>query len=176
MRPHHYFAYGSNLHPLRLRERTPSARVLGKALLRGYRLKLHKRGRDLSAKCDAARTGRRQDLVRGVVYRIARGEQRFLDRAEQKGKGYDRVRLLVSLQGRPRLVFTYVARPEAIAQGLRPFDWYLDYVLRGGRYHGLSSRYLAGLARTGRHRDSNATRRRSNRRVLLRGTIPRRRL
>jgi gamma-glutamylcyclotransferase len=175
MRPHHYFAYGSNLHPLRLRERTPSARVMGKALLRGYRLKLHKRGRDLSAKCDAARTGRRQDLVRGVVYRIARGERRFLDREEQIGTGYDRVRLLVSLHGRPRLVFTYVARPEAIAQGLRPFDWYLDYVLRGGRYHGLSGRYLAGLARTERQRDSDTARRRSNHRVLLQGAMLRRR-
>jgi len=86
MRDLDYFAYGSNLHPPRLRERTPSARVRGKALLRGYRLKLHKRGRDLSAKCDAARTGRREDLVRGVVYRIARGERRLLDRVLRTGR------------------------------------------------------------------------------------------
>jgi hypothetical protein len=43
----------------------------------------------------------------------------------------------------------------AYGSNLHPlrFDWYLDYVLRGGRYHGLSGRYLAALARTERQRD-----------------------
>jgi gamma-glutamylcyclotransferase len=172
MGPHYYFAYGSNLQPSRLRARIPSARTLGKALLRGHTLRLHKRGRDLSAKCDACRTGGHGDLVWGVVYRIARGERRFLDEAEDAGRGYDRVRLLVSLEGRPRLVFTYLARPEAIAQGLQPFDWYLDYVLRGGRHHGLPGRYLARLASIQKQPDQNAARRRFNRRLLLRGAPP----
>jgi gamma-glutamylcyclotransferase len=175
MRPFYYFAYGSNLHPLRLRERAPSARVLGNALLRGYLLKIHKRGRDRSAKCDAWRTGRRGDLVHGIVYRIARSERRFIDRAEDSGRGYDRVRLLVSLRGRPRQVFTYLARSEAIAQELRPFDWYLGYVLRGGRHHGLPQRYLRELDRSEKLRDPSRARRLVNRRLLLRGAPPHRR-
>ena len=48
-----YFAYGSNLHPERLRERVPSAESLGVARLEAHVLRFHKRGRDGSGKCDA---------------------------------------------------------------------------------------------------------------------------
>lgn len=171
----YYFAYGSNLHPMRLRARTRSASVLGRARLRGYRLRFHKRGRDLSAKCDAWRTGRREDMVHGVLYRIARGDRRILDRAEDLGQGYDRVRLRVSVSGRQRVVFTYLARREAIAVGLRPFDWYLEYVQRGARHHGLPGRYLQRLRREASVRDRSSVRRRLNRRVLLSGAPPYRR-
>lgn len=34
-----YFAYGSNLHPLRLQRRTPSARLAGLAVLEGHVLR-----------------------------------------------------------------------------------------------------------------------------------------
>lgn len=172
MRRLYYFAYGSNLHPLRLRARTPSYSVLGRAKLRGYRLRFHKRGRDCSAKCDAWWTGRSGDVVQGVVYRIARGDRRNLDRAEDLGRGYDRVRVWVSMGGRQRLVFTYLARPEAIAEELQPFDWYLDYVLHGARHRGLPGRYLARVRRETSVRDPNSARRRLNRRMLLSGATP----
>jgi len=120
MGPLYYFAYGSNLHPLRLRERARSARVLGRGHLRGYRLRFHKRGRDLSAKCDAWWTGRREYLVQGVVYRIGRGDRRLIDRAEDRGRGYDSVRLLVSMRGRPRLVFTIWPVPRPSRRGCSP--------------------------------------------------------
>jgi len=170
-----YFAYGSNLHPMRLRARTPSASVLGRARLRGYCLGFHKRGRDQSAKCNARRTGQGGDMVHGVVYRIARGERRMLDRAEDLGQGYDRVRLRVSVGGRQRVVFAYLARHEAIRDGLRPFDWYLEYVQRGARHHGLTGRYLQRLQREVSVRDWSSARRRFNRRVLLSGAPPYRR-
>jgi hypothetical protein len=41
----HYFAYGSNLHPLRLQERVPSAALLGWTHLHGWELRFDKRGR-----------------------------------------------------------------------------------------------------------------------------------
>ena len=175
MRPHYYFAYGSNLHPRRLLRRTSSARALGRAWLRGYRLRFHKRGRDGSAKCNAWFTGRRTDLVHGFLYRIARGERQALDRAEDVGSGYDRTRVWVSVRGRPRAVFTYLARPEAIAEGLRAHDWYLSYVLRGARHRGLPGRYLSRLRREQPLRDPNAARRHLNRKDLLRGAPPYRR-
>ena len=168
MGPLFYFAYGSNLHPGRLRGRAKSARVLGPAFLRGYRSGFRKRGRDGSAKCDIWPTGRRRDLVQGVVYRIARGERRLIDRAEDLGRGYEMVRLRVSMDGRPRQVFAYLALPDAVVEGLLPFDWYLDYMVRGGRYHRLPGRYLAALTRIGGLRDPNAARRRLNLRVSRR--------
>lgn len=171
----YYFAYGSNLHPLRLRSRAPSARVVGRAGLRGYRLRFHKRGRDGSAKCDARWTGRRSDLVYGVVYSIARGDRRALDLAEDLGRGYDRERVWVSLGVRRRVVFAYLTRREAIEEELRPLDWYLDFVSRGARHHGLPGRYLLEIEREEVLRDPHGARRRFNRRVLLSGAPPYRR-
>ena len=168
----YYFAYGSNLHPERLRTRAPSARVLGNARLRGYRLRFHKRGRDSSAKCDAWRTGQRTDLVHGVVYSIARSDGRALDLAEDLGRGYDREPVWVTLGVRRRIVFSYLTRPEAIDDDLRPLDWYLDYVLRGARHHGLPGRYLSRIARENAVQDPERARRRVNRCVLLTGAKP----
>ena len=33
-----YFAYGSNMNPVRIRERIPQARLVGKAIIKGWRL------------------------------------------------------------------------------------------------------------------------------------------
>jgi gamma-glutamylcyclotransferase len=175
MSPLYYFAYGSNLHPRRLRLRTPGARPLGRANLRGYRLRLHKLGQDKSAKCDVCYTGRRDDLVHGAVYRLPRRDRIALDRAEDLGRGYRRVRLHVNLRGRRRMVFTYVALPEAIADGLAPFDWYLAYVLRGARYHGLPGGYVRRLRGGKAVRDDDAARRLHHRGVTLSGAPPYRR-
>ncbi|MDH3909632.1 MAG: gamma-glutamylcyclotransferase, partial [Gammaproteobacteria bacterium] len=46
-----YAAYGSNLHPRRLRERIKSATLRGTSFLHKYTLQFHKRGQDRSAKC-----------------------------------------------------------------------------------------------------------------------------
>nr|MDQ2697092.1 gamma-glutamylcyclotransferase [Pseudomonadota bacterium] len=83
-----YFAYGSNLHPLRLRERVPSATVLGVAELAGWRLRFHKRGQDRSGKCNIIPTGRSGDRVIGVIYAMAAADKDKLDAAEGLGKGY----------------------------------------------------------------------------------------
>lgn len=175
MSPLYYFAYGSNLHPLRLRLRTPGARRLGTAHLRGYRLRFHKVGRDKSAKCNAWSTGERRDLVHGVVYRIARRDLLALDRAEDLGRGYRRLRVQVTLRGRRRIVNSYVALPEAIAEGLAPMDWYRGYVLRGARHQGLPGRYIRRLGMVPAVRDRNAARRAGHLRVMRRGAAPYRR-
>jgi hypothetical protein len=53
----HYLAYGSNLHPIRLRQRVNSARLIATLSLPGYRVLFNKRGQDLSAKCNLVATG-----------------------------------------------------------------------------------------------------------------------
>jgi len=52
----YYFAYGSNLHPLRLQARLSSAQLIGTTILPGYALKFHKLGHCLSGKCNIVRT------------------------------------------------------------------------------------------------------------------------
>lgn len=156
-----YFAYGSNLDPLRLHRRVPGARLLGRAVLRGHRLCFHKRGRDGSGKCDAA-PARPGDLVHGVLWALPRRHLRALDRAEDLGRGYDRVPVRVACRGRMRTAFTYQARAEAIDPKLVPFDWYLGWVLRGARHQGLPRRYVRALTGTSVIRDGSHARRLRN--------------
>ena len=66
------FAYGSNMLLARIRERVPSARPLGVAVLRGHRLFWHKAGRDGSGKCDVVESNDTDAAVFGVLYEIAR--------------------------------------------------------------------------------------------------------
>lgn len=171
----YYFAFGSNLHPSRLRSRAPSARPLGRARLRGHGIRFHKLGRDGSAKCDAWRTGCREDQVLGVVYRMARRDLRALDRAEDLDRGYERVRLMVDVAGRRRAVLTYRALPAAVREGLSPFDWYRQYVVHGARHHGLPGRYIRRLEEVAAVADLDQRRKRRNLNVARRGASPYRR-
>jgi len=140
-----YFAYGSNLSTPRLRTRTPSARVLGVAVLVGHRLEFHKSGRDGSAKCDAFETGEPRDRVIGVVFDIEDAEKPGLDRAEDLGRGYGEKRVTVtSMEGGSMQVLAYCA--TRIDASLRPFHWYKEHVLRGAREHGLPEEYIARIS------------------------------
>ena len=65
-----YFAYGSNLHPIRLTKRVHEVEFVGIAELRSHALRFHKRSIDNSAKCDAFFTGAESDCVIGALYRI----------------------------------------------------------------------------------------------------------
>jgi len=137
----HYLAYGSNMHPLRLRERVPSARAVATVVLPGWDLRFHKVGQDGSAKCDivAAAPG---EVVHAVVYALRQAEREALDLAEGLGRGYDEDRLV--LNGGLE-VFCYRAAPDHIDPALRPFRWYRDYVCSGARYHGLPAAYVERL-------------------------------
>jgi hypothetical protein len=138
-----YFAYGSNLHPLRLQRRTPSARLAGLAVLEGHVLRFHKRSdRDGSAKCDAWHTGRAGDRLLGAIYHLHPGEVETLDRFEGVGSGYLREVVEVLAAGEPRLAFTYRAQSSHVDPTVQPYDWYREYVLRGARYHGLPAAYV----------------------------------
>jgi hypothetical protein len=110
-----------------------------------------------------------------VVYSIARGDRQTLDIAEDVGRGYDRVRLWVSLGARRRVVFAYLTRPEAINDELQPYDWYLNYVVRGARHHGFPGRYISAMCQEVVQQDPDAARRSHNRRALLSGAPPFRR-
>lgn len=81
----YYAAYGSNLHPLRLRERVASARLIGTHFLADWSLRFHKRSRDKSAKCniDAGGSG-----IYVAVSDISVADMRTLDGIEGLGSGY----------------------------------------------------------------------------------------
>jgi gamma-glutamylcyclotransferase len=152
----HYAAYGSNLHPTRLRRRIPSATLHGTGVLADHGLHFHKRGRDGSGKASIA-PGDSSVFV--AVYRIDAAHKPLLDAIEHVGVGYREAIVHVPGVGE---CFTYMARPSHTEQALRPFCWYHAMVLYGAQVHGFPAPYLARLAAVDRDVDPDSSRRAQN--------------
>lgn len=138
------FAYGSNMATARLRQRVPSARVIGRACLAGHALRFHKRGfRDGSGKADAWACADPRAVVWGVLFEIRDDEKPRLDRAEGLGSGYDeKVVVVTDDAGAIHRAWAYSAADSAIDPAAVPFRWYRALVLAGAREHGLPDDYI----------------------------------
>ena len=160
-----YFAYGSNLHGPRMRARVPSARVIGVASLRGFRLAFRKLAQDGSVKCDIEPAP--GETVWGVLYRFDAVEQGRLDAAE--GAGYSRgvVTVEPTEGGEPAKAWTYRARADWIGDG-RPFTWYRELVRVGAIAHRFPAAYVAGVAAIVADPDPDPERAAANRPVTAR--------
>ena len=133
------FAYGSNMHPLRMRARLPGAVLHGRARLEGHRLVINKRGRDGSAKAnlEADATG----VVWGVLWELTARELEELDPHEG---GYERRPLQVHADdGRTLRAEAYVS--DRLTEQPIAFDWYLEYIVAGARAGELPEDYVAWL-------------------------------
>ncbi|MDX1672734.1 MAG: gamma-glutamylcyclotransferase family protein [Balneolaceae bacterium] len=153
-----YFAYGSNMNTRWFRNRIPSARLIGKAVLPGHSLMWHKHSfRDGSAKCDIVETGQASDEVYGVLYEIDRTEKPILDRIEERGKGYEQKKIKVKPEGGTATsAFTYYA--IAKNKRLKPYGWYKNLVLAGAREHNLPKFYLESIEQVSHWNDSERER------------------
>lgn len=137
----YYFAYGSNLHPVRLQKRVPSANLLGLTSVPGYRLHFHKRHHDdNSGKCNMFLTQQADDLVYGALYEMLASEKPLLDQCE--GIGYRCETLQLEFQGNSLNSFVYIAENSHIDNKLRPHSWYQQIVLLGAEFHQLPEDYL----------------------------------
>ena len=134
-----YFTYGSNLHPLRLTSRIHTAKFIGVCKLSGYQLVLNKIGKDNSSKCSLLPSSS-TDEVYGVVYKISENDSLILDKFE--GKGYNRKYIEVSINDNITEVYTYIAHPGYIDKKLKPFTWYKDLVVLGGKFHQFPNSYI----------------------------------
>ena len=164
----HYLAYGSNLHPLRLTERVPNARLVGTTELRGYKLAFHKLSVDGSAKCTLHCTTDSDDIAYAAIFFVPENEIAMLDAIEGVGKGYDKVNFSIKIDGAPVDVFTYIASNTHLAFDLRPYDWYKRLVLAGARYHDFPRPYIDVIASVPRRQDANTRRRMANECLLAR--------
>lgn len=141
-----YFAYGSNMSRPRIEKRIGNVRVESTATVPDHRLAFSKVGRDGSGKCCFSETIA-GDRVHGVLFGIEDRQLRALDRAEGLGRGYDRVRRPVLLQGGTWVeAVTYVATVQD--PSLRPFSWYLRHVVHGAIDAGLPASYVAAIRGT----------------------------
>lgn len=162
----HYFAYGSNLLPLRLSQRVASSQSLGQAVLAGYRLAFHKKGSDASGKCNVFHTGLDEHQVIGVVYRMLASERLLLDQAESLGAGYELAWQDVELAGESATVFFYQAPEAYIDDSLLPYHWYKQLVVQGALYHRLPEPWVAALQRVESRDDPDPGRDALHQRIL----------
>ena len=138
-----YFAYGSDMSTARLRERVPSCKALGIATLPDHALHFHKRSADKSGNCNAFASGNDISVI-GVLFSFDSAERAKLDEAAGVGNGYEHaIVTVINDKGHRRKVLTYLATPDCIDDSLKPYSWYKNFVLAGGREHGLPSEYIA---------------------------------
>lgn len=157
-----YAAYGSNLHPQRLRERIRSATLRGTGFLRKYTLQFHKRGQDNSAKCGISDCG---EGLHVAVYELDSADRKVLDGIEGVGKGYDVNE--ISVPGFDSC-FTYVASRTHVDELLQPFDWYREMVLLGCLRHAFPAAYCERVAALPVIEDPDPVRRERNWRTVER--------
>lgn len=135
-----YAAFGSNLHPLRLRARVSSAELLGTGIVPGWQLCFHKRSADASAKCNIVEA---QSVIYVAVYELDQRGRRKLDHIEGIGHGYKSVTIDVPGFGE---CYAYHAVDSHIDDSLQPYSWYKELVLLGSQEHGFPDDYCAAIA------------------------------
>ncbi len=136
-----YFAYGSNLNVGQMRRRVGQWQSCEKASLRGWRLVFNvpsDRWGGLAA--NIVQTGRDQDRVWGVLYRISQTQLDVLTTFE----GVLPVSITVEMDGQevPAKVYLFQSKE---APG-RPPSQYLDTILGGLRQHGYDQAAISSVA------------------------------
>ena len=160
-------AYGSNLHPLRIQERVPSARALGVVELPGFDLAFRKRSNDQSGKC-SLHAAPATSKAYGVLYQFNPGDKAGLDVAEGSGKGYFEQQVSVPLKGANYNAYLYMVSSTHLNSVLAPYHWYKNLVVAGAQFHSLPSEYVAAIQSVVSVEDSNSQRREENEALLRR--------
>lgn len=135
-----YAAYGSNLHPVRLRERVASAQFISRGFVPDWGLCFHKRSKDGSGKCNIVpgHTG-----IHVAVFDISVEDKVELDAIEGIGSGYLHLDLQVPGIG---VCATYAAADTHIDDTLLPYSWYRELVTLGAETHRFPAEYVNAIA------------------------------
>ena len=145
-----YFAYGSNMNWKQMRERCPSSRFVGIAVLRDHKLEFTRESDDRG--CGVAdAVAEHGTQVWGVVYEIADLDVGKLDASEgfRPGRGknsYYRRECLVFLEGedqRPLTVSAYFGDPQPNPP--LPNAAYKNLILAGAIHWHLPEEYIGEL-------------------------------
>ncbi len=142
-----YAAYGSNLHPLRLRKRISSTQLIGTAFVPDWSLHFHKRSKDKSGKCNIVSGG---DGIHVAVFNISVEDKVTLDGIEGLSSGYSKMTLSVPGFGD---CASYTADESHIDDSLAPYDWYKELVLIGARVHDFPNDYVNRIDSIAARRD-----------------------
>lgn len=161
-----YLAYGSNLHPQRLEARVGPVQLLGPVRLPGWSLRFNKRGGDGSAKANLHAAPGTRSVAFAAAYAMRLEQIGMLDVFEGCGRGYETFALTVLLHGEESVAFTYLAPSQWISSRLPPFDWYVDLIVSGARYHSFDQSYIEQIARQPARKDPDTARARTELSVM----------
>jgi cation transport regulator ChaC len=141
---YNYFAYGSNMDEKRLRERIGEFERGKVAYLQGYRLVFDK-------SADSPRVGfaniisDKEKVVIGVLYELTDKQLLILDDYEGVAHNqYKRSSVKVFDERKQSIeAMTYLATD--CGSDLKPYNWYLDYLIKGAEQHDFPNEYLKML-------------------------------
>ena len=127
----------------RLKNRINSAEKICVTNLKGYLLMFHKVSKkDGSGKCDIINTGKLENKVYGVLFKVHSNDLEKLDKFEGLDYGYERVLVKVTSEsGETFDAETYIATD--VNPDIRPYIWYKEHVLRGAKSSGLPEAYIS---------------------------------
>lgn len=141
----HYFAFGSNMNPQRVRERGLVFGRVDGAWLVDYRLLFDKTAAVHAGTGHANIEPAPGDRVEGVVYELVHDDEILkMDPFEQVPVNYLRHQILVQTRAGTQRAWTYIANDAVRQPGLLPERAYLDHLLCGAPW--LSPEYHARLA------------------------------
>ncbi len=141
-----YLAYGSNLHPDRLEARVGPVQLLGVVRLPGWCLRFEKRGGDGSAKANLHAAPGAEQAAWAAAFSLRPDQVGRLDVFEGCGSGYESLPVTISLAEERIEAFTYLAPSQWISRNLLPFDWYLELIVHGARYHHIDASFVERIA------------------------------
>ena len=131
-----YFAYGSNMVLEAMRERCPTARALGPAVLRDWRYRINDRG-------FATVVPEAGGIVHGLLWEIDATAEAALDVYEALEEGmYRKTQLTVVRAGRPLTAMVYLATGSDPGW---PIDGYQEEIVEAARGLGAPDAYLEEL-------------------------------
>jgi len=158
----YYFAYGSNLHPMRLMQRVPSAELIGVTEHPNHKLTFHKKSNDDSSKCNMFNSGNESDLIYGAIYKLDHEHKTELDKFEGRGYGYIDNKITLLHDGNGYTCFTYLAQQSHIVDNLKPYHWYKKLVILGAQYLEFPGSYISSIDEVESVEDPDSKRRKQN--------------
>ena len=162
----YYFAYGSNLHPMRLMQRVPSAELIGVTEHPNHKLTFHKKSSDDSSKCNMFNSGNESDLIYGAIYKLKHEHKNELDKFEGKGFGYIDNQITLNHNGNEYTCFTYLAQQSHIVDNLKPYHWYKKLVILGAQYLEFPGSYISLIEEVQSMEDPDLTRRKEKEKLI----------
>ena len=142
----YYFAYGSNMNPVRVEQRKMAFVDHVGGVLIDYELCFNKRSQKYPGAASANVMVKSGTATEGVLYRLNTPDEiEKMDPHEGYPIRYDRVILPVCSPDGTCEAWVYTANVAYIAHGLKPAQWYLDHLLAGAPL--LSAAYVAMLKR-----------------------------